>query len=124
MSDDAKKGQDFSADQIRFALWLALPRYSRKPRSQVRWAEEHGFNATTLSKWKRKAGFADVVHEFTMAELGGEWPQTVHAMVRESIAGNVEAAKFVGKVAGRYTDRLELGTRKDRPLAIELVTSQ
>jgi hypothetical protein len=41
-----------SANQIKFAKWLALPSAKRKPRTQLELAEVLKVNPTTLPVWK------------------------------------------------------------------------
>ncbi len=124
MAEQGKKTKVFTARQIQFARWLCLPRNVRQPRTQRALARVWGMNECTLSEWKRLPGFADLVHEETIAELGSGWPQVVHAMIREAENGSVEAAKFVGKLARRYGDKLELTGDAVRPLSIEIVCGE
>jgi hypothetical protein len=118
MGEDGKRDKVFTSRQIQFARWLCLPKNVRQPRTQRALAQVWGMNECTLSEWKHLPGFSDLVHEETMVELASGWPQVVHSMIREGAGGNVEAAKFVGKLARRYGDKLELTGAEGKPLTI------
>lgn len=118
--DGLQKGP-WSANQREFAFWLAIPRRQRIPRTQRELAAKLRVHEHTLSDWKRLRGFTDLVHELAVGVVGLRWPEVLHAMVNEAKKGNVEAAKFVGKVLGRYSDRMEHVGDPARPFIFRIV---
>ena len=52
-----KKKDEF----LQFAEWVALPSPLREPQTQEEWAKEQGIKPGTLSAWKQKPEFWEVV---------------------------------------------------------------
>ena len=55
----------------------------------------------TVQNWRRDPNFVDMVYELYMVEFGSEIPAVLKAMIRESKAGNVQAARLVLEHSGK-----------------------
>lgn len=51
-------------EYLRFVMWCALPSKIRSPKTQGELAEQLGVHETTLSDWKRKEDYPDLVRKF------------------------------------------------------------
>jgi len=111
----------WSADQVQFMLWLALPERGRKPRTQMKLAAEMGRNDSTLSEWKHLPGFGAEVLRLTKELVkAGELAQIVYAQVRKAKRGDTAAARFVFETLGELGDAASIGPSTAAAMAVAL----
>lgn len=111
----------WTAAQYEYAWWLAMPTRARQPRTKEQLAAKMGMSRNTFTKWDKKPGFSDLIREQAMKMVGRDWPQVLHSMIREARAGNVEAAKFVGRILGLYSEKREVSGDPNRPFIFRIV---
>jgi hypothetical protein len=70
-----------SANQIKFAKWLALPSAKRKPKTQVELADSLKVNVATLSVWKTIPEFRAKVDEEIARWADEEDAEVIEAMI-------------------------------------------
>ena len=70
-------------------------------------AKRAGVGRSTLYRYLDDPSFCDVVREFTDHRLVAYIPQVDRAMVNKAIKGNVPAANYIAKRAGRLTEVIE-----------------
>ena len=62
----------------------------------------------TVQNWRRDPNFVDRVYELYMVEFGSEIPAVLKAMIRESKAGNVQAARLVLEHSGKLVKNINV----------------
>ena len=62
----------------------------------------------TVQNWRRDPNFVDMVYELYMVEFGSEIPAVLKAMIRESKAGNVQAARLVLEHSGKLIKNINI----------------
>ena len=124
VSPKSYRKKTWSGAQYAYAWWLAMPKSHRQPRNKGLLAEQLHLNIHTLATWDKLPGFADLIREQAMKMVGAAWPQVLHAMIREAQLGNVEAAKFVGRILGPYSERKEISGDPNRPFIFRIVPGQ
>ncbi len=114
MPNDAK---NWSANQRKFMVWLAVPSKMREPATQGEFAKVIGVVDSTLSRWKRETGFGADVGRLSRELLKDDLPDIFGALKREAKAGSFQHIKLALEVAGEHTDEVNLNV-SDRRIAI------
>lgn len=112
----------WSANQLKFIHWLAIPKKERKPRTQQELAREMGLDPATLSDWKNIPGFTDEVTTLARQALRDALTDVYAALIKRAIDGDVPAIKLAMEMTREYVPRQEL-TGKDGD-AIRIDVSQ
>ncbi len=95
------KEKEWSAQQKRFQMWLALPVFARFPDQQIQLAKVMKVDESTLCKWKHRPGFGDEVVRLAQELVkADDISQILHGIARHARAGDVKAAEFIFRVAG------------------------
>ena len=111
--DTPTTSENFTADQLRFIDWLALPKAERRPKTYQLFAKEIGVHPDTLTDWKKIPGLmatsvqrsrelvkdhiADIIGALVRDAKKGSIPHIDRAFAMAGLEADVEAA---GKGAG------------------------
>lgn len=114
MSSDVK---NWSANQRKFQMWLAIPTAMRDPHTQGELARSMGITDATLSRWKHWPGFAEEVAKLSRQFLKDDLPDIFGALIREAKNGSYQHIKLALEVAGEHTDEVNVNVA-DRRAAI------
>lgn len=102
--DTPKNSENFTADQLRFIEWLALPKAEKKAKTQAAFAKEIGVHQDTLTDWKKLDGFMDLVVQRSRDLIKHAIPDTIAALVRSAKKGSIPAIDRVLTMAGLGAD--------------------
>lgn len=108
----------WTADQIAFQHWLALPPPSREPRSQKELARQLERDASTLSDWKKLPGWGDAVYALAAERLRGELVPVLGAQIAEAKKGSLPHAQWLFQLAGLWEPKAALTGGDGGPLRI------
>jgi hypothetical protein len=101
MSIDA---ENWTAEQMRFIRWLALPKAERKPKYQRDLALEIGVVEDTLSRWKDLPGFRDAVNAQAREYVRDDIPEVLFAIRKAAKQGSVPHIQMALVMAGMAAD--------------------
>ena len=102
---DSTGDNRWSADQIKFQVWLATPSAQRSPRQQQELAAELGVSEVTLCRWKHLPGWHDAVYEHAMPILTGELMPILAAQVAQAKNGSLPHAQWLFELAGKWSPK-------------------
>lgn len=71
-------------------------------------AEAIGITAKTLWMWHKQKKFLDALADCADIIIKGEWPHILKAIAEKAKEGDVNAAKWIGEITGRYQSKAEL----------------
>ncbi len=94
----------WSADQLRFIIWLALPKAERVPKTQRALAQELGCDEATLSDWKHVPGFIDEVNQLARELVKHDVAEVLGVIRRRARAGDLPFVNMVLTMAGLAPD--------------------
>jgi hypothetical protein len=104
-----------SANQIKFAKWLALPAAKRNPKTQVELAEALKVNPATLSVWKTIPEFRDRVDEEIARWADEEDADVIEAMIltaqtpgKDGTADRKLYLQWRGKLVEKVDGKIEI----------------
>jgi len=106
--DIRKKPKNWSANQKKFMLWLALPSDQRLPLTQGMLARELSLDDGTLSEWKRLSGFWDAVNALVEEHLADDFAPIIESLKREARKGSIQHIRIYLEMIGKYTPRLAI----------------
>jgi hypothetical protein len=95
----------WSAGQLQFQVWLALPPKERMPRTQKALAREIGVHETTLCEWKRLPGWGAAVYALAQAALDNDLVPILQAQAREAKRGSLQHAQWLFELAGKWSPK-------------------
>lgn len=98
----------WSATQLRFQAWLALPKAERQPAHQRLLARELGVDPSTLSDWKLLPGWGAAVYELARQTLENDLVPILQAQAREARKGSLPHAQWLFDLAGKWTPRAKV----------------
>jgi hypothetical protein len=101
-------GQAWSAEQVAFQRWLALPRKVREPRLRSTLAEELGVSVRTLCRWERLPGWDEAVRALVKAEVFESvlvQKLILEALVRKAAQGSFTHQRLYLELAGIYNPK-------------------
>jgi len=101
MPNDAK---NWSADQLRFIAWLALPKAERSPKTQRVLAQHIGCDEATLSDWKHVPGLMDAVNALARELVKHDVAEVLGVVRREAKKANLPYVNMVLAMAGMGID--------------------
>jgi hypothetical protein len=90
----------WTADQLAFQAWSALPASARRPKSQQGLAVQLGVDETTLGRWKRLPGWHEAVYKLALDHLRLELVAVLEAQVRQARKGSLPHAQWLFQLAG------------------------
>lgn len=93
-------------DQQKFIDWLVEPAQTRKPKTQVEFAETIHASPSTLTKWKKDQKFREA-WDATLYELNispDRIQDVIDSMWAQACRGNVKAAELYLKYTDRFRD--------------------
>lgn len=96
------RAKTWSADQLAFQAWLALPSGARNPRSQRALALQLEVDEGTLSDWKRLPAWADAVYALAMSHLTADLVPVLQAQVKQAKDGSLPHAQWLFQLAGKW----------------------
>jgi hypothetical protein len=99
-----KEAKNWSADQLRFIGWLALPKAERSPKTQRVLAQHIGCDEATLSDWKRIPGFIDEVNTLARELVKHDVAEVLGVVRREAKKANLPYVNMVLAMAGLAPD--------------------
>ena len=65
-------------------------------------------SAHTINDWRREPDFIEACYDRYMVEFGSQLPAVLNAMVREAVAGNVQAARLVLEHSGKLVKNINV----------------
>ena len=71
-------------------------------------ADHVGVDPVTIYDWQREPNFVDSVYERYMLAFGFELPAVLQAMVREAVAGNVQAGRLILEHSGKLVKNVHV----------------
>jgi hypothetical protein len=92
----------WTANQVLFQAWLALPVMAREPPLQSQLARKLGVRESTLSVWKGLPGWSDAVYELARAAMTADLTPILHAQVRKAREGSLPHAQWLFELAGKW----------------------
>jgi hypothetical protein len=104
----ANHGHVWSAVQVAFQRWLALPRKEREPRTQAELGKELGVGVVTMWKWKHLPGWEDAVRALVEAALFDSptvQQRVLNALVRKAEEGSFYHQRLYLELAGIYNPK-------------------
>jgi len=99
---------DFSSRQRRFIEWMATPRKSRTPRTQIKIAEEIGVNAYTLTRWSKLPEVKEAIIARARELVGDALVEIYASLTSEAISGSFQHIKLVLELTNEYVQKSEL----------------
>lgn len=107
MPSDAK---NWTADQLHFQAWLALPKKLRRPKTQRAFAKQIGKDEGTLSDWKHLPGWHDAVRDLALELLKESIPDVLGEVVAaaKSADGSVQDRKLFLEIVEIYRPGLDV----------------
>lgn len=103
----AEMAESWTPKQIRLQEWLSLPRYERVPPTQELLADELGIGWRTITRWKKKPGFAEAVNAIARAGLEKSLPEVYGALIREAEKGSIQHIRLVLELVGALGPEVE-----------------
>ena len=95
---------NWTAPQLRFQRWLALPKAARSPRTQKALAEKIGVCEDTLTDWKHLPGFRDAVGALAREYVKDDIPDILYAIRRDAKKGSVAHINMALAMCGMAGD--------------------
>lgn len=111
----------WSASQLKYMAWSALPSSERKPTTEAEIAAEIGVDDRTLRRWKQLPGFWDGVKNEARANLKGSIGRIYNALIKEAETGSFQHIKLALEMLGEHTDKIQHVTWKDE--VVKLIQS-
>ena len=102
------QAKEWSAAQLQFQAWLALPPKERTPRTQQALARVLEVHETTLSDWKRLPGWGAAVYALAHAQLEHDLVPILQAQAREAKKGSLAHAQWLFDLAGKWSPKQRL----------------
>lgn len=121
MSDETK---NWSTEQTKFQLWLALPKKLRRPKTQGELANLLGANEATLSDWKKLDGFQEEVNKWIKAFTVDDVADVVAAVASKAKKGSKGHAELFLELAGIWRRGLDVTTGGKQLPAIPITNIQ
>jgi hypothetical protein len=109
------RNSKLSANQIKFAKWLALPSAKRKPKTQIELAAVLKVNEATLSVWKTIPEFRARVDEEIARWADDEDAEVIEAMIltaqtpgKDGTADRKLYLQWRGKLVEKVDSKVEI----------------
>lgn len=119
MNEIVKKGSTLSVEQIRFAEFLVNPERSM---TQVEFGQTIGIDDATLSRWKSKKEFQELIWSMTLDDVKTEKISRVwKGLVKAAERGDSKASKLVFEMIQKYAPPGVLNVGGD--LTVNVVSS-
>lgn len=99
------EANQWTANQHKFMLWLALPELERTPFRQDHLATEMGVHETTLCKWKKLPGFMAEVHKIIRASLSDNAHEVMSSFKKQAAKGSFPHQKTYLEMMGWHTEK-------------------
>lgn len=96
--------KSWTANQLRFMAWLALPGEQRKPRYQRGFAVEIQVAEPTLSEWKKLPGFMDEVNRMARELVKHDIADVLGVIRTRAKQGDLAYVNMVLAMAGMAAD--------------------
>jgi hypothetical protein len=93
-----KNANDFTPEQIIFATALADPTDNR---TQAEIAASLNVHPTTLCRWKKEAGFGELVWKLTYQNLEAEIGRVSAVVLRNALSGDSRSLKLFYEILGK-----------------------
>ena len=107
--DEAMDGLRHPAEFNEFVEWISLPEAFRMPKTQGELAVKFGVGEDTLSNWKKRVGFWDLVKEKRRHWGKERTPNVVMGLYRKAVRdGNAAEAKLWLQYFEDWTERKEV----------------
>ena len=105
-----------------FVDWLLLPEASRQPRTRAAWADEHGYDRSTVYGWEKDDRVRWLIRDKAdELNMGPERVQQVmNALYARAAGGDVQAAKLYME----HVDKILPRDRRQVTSASELTDEQ
>jgi hypothetical protein len=97
--------ENWSANQLKFIEWLAMPKSDRQPDTIELLAAQMGVNPVTLYRWKKQEGFQEAVNALARASVGSRLPEVYGALLREAEKGSFQHIKLTLELSGDYVEQ-------------------
>lgn len=98
------EAEKWSATQLRFIAWLALPKAQRMPKTHQLLAQQIGVHQDTLTDWKRMPGFMDDVNTLARELVKHDIADVLGVIRREAKRANLPYVNMVLAMAGMAPD--------------------
>jgi hypothetical protein len=96
--------EKWTATQLRFVAWLALPKAQRQPKTHMLLAREIGVHQDTLTDWKRLPGFMDDVNALARELVKHDIADILGVIRREAKRANLPYVNMALAMAGMAPD--------------------
>ncbi|MGA2418200.1 MAG: hypothetical protein ABSF55_03110 [Candidatus Staskawiczbacteria bacterium] len=107
--DETFEGLRHPAEFEKFVEWVSLPEMFREPKTQGELAVKFGLGEDTLSNWKKRAGFWDLVKEKRRHWGKERTPNVIAGLYRKAVqGGNAAEAKLWLQYFEDWTERKEV----------------
>ena len=100
MTNDRKSADEYAEMREEFALWLALPKHERKPKTQKEFARAHDIRDATLSGWKALPQFAEIVTKNSIAVASSMLGRVLHSIAGHAMKGDDANARLFLEALG------------------------
>lgn len=117
----SENSRNWSAAQLEYMAWSALPKSERKPATEAEIAAKVGVDDRTLRRWKQLPGFWDGVRDEARANLKSSIGRIYDALIKEAEAGSYQHVKLALEMLGEHTDKIQHITWRDK--IIKLIQS-
>lgn len=102
-------------EYLMFAEWMALPRKDRVPKTQYEFAKQFGLNKDTVTDWKKRSDFWDIVSinriNYVREGLGSAFKSTLDKIIK---TGNARDLLAFMQVIGDFKTKLEVESRTSK----------
>lgn len=110
--------EKWTDEQRLYMDWQALPKDTRTPKTEAKFAVQIGVTDRTLRRWKQIPGFWDGVRDEARATLKASIANIYNALIKEAEAGSYQHIKLALEMLNEHTDRIEVSLRDE---VVELI---
>lgn len=103
------EAEKWSATQLRFIAWLALPKAQRAPKTHQLLAQQIGVHPDTLTDWKRLPSFMDDVNALARELVKHDIADILGVIRREAKRANLPYVNMALAMAGMAHDLAAAG---------------
>lgn len=96
--------ESWTATQLRFMAWLALPKKERKPPTHGALAKDLGVHIDTLTDWKKIPGFMDAVNHLARELVKHDIADVLGVIRKRAKEGDLPYVNMVLAMAGMAAD--------------------
>lgn len=96
--------EKWTADQVRYIAWLALPKAQRVPKTQEKLADVFGVHRDTLTDWKHLPGLMDAVNAMARELVKHDIAEVLGVIRSKAKKGDLPFVNMVLAMAGMAVD--------------------